>query len=75
MASRYSMVSWDIIALQANLVITQTLVSLWTYWHVLLKAWQKHEPYQGIVSAREAHLTIKVRAHATVDKLPPSYFT
>jgi hypothetical protein len=34
----------------------------------------KHDPCQGIVSASETHLIIEVKAHAKVDKLPPSSF-
>ncbi len=54
---------------------TQTLITFKAYWHVLLKTWPKHDPCQWIISIRGAHLTTEIKAHAKVDRLPPSSFT
>jgi hypothetical protein len=54
---------------------TQTLISLQAYWHVLLKAWPKHEPsYQGTENAKGMQLRTKTKVCAKVDKSPPSSF-
>jgi hypothetical protein len=55
--------------------LEQIVASLVAYWHVLLKAWPKQDPCQGVAGARRTPLTTKFRACARVDKLPPSFFT
>jgi hypothetical protein len=40
-----------------------------------IESMAKTHVYQGITSVRRTHLTIKVRVHPRVDKLPPSSFT
>ncbi len=54
---------------------TQTFVSLQAYWYVLLKAWSKYNPCQGVTSTKGTHLTIKLKVHVRVDRLPPLSFT
>jgi len=54
---------------------TNSYASLVAYWHVLLKAWPKKNLCQGAINARGTQSTIKLRACAKVDKLPPSSFT
>jgi hypothetical protein len=55
--------------------LRQTFASLQAYWHVLLKGWSKQLPCQGVASPKWAHMTIELRAHARVDKLPLLSFT
>jgi hypothetical protein len=49
-------------------------ISQQTNWKVLLKTWLKHEPYQGIETARKVQLIIEIKTCSRVDKLPPSSF-
>ncbi len=50
------------------------IASLQTYWHALLKAWPKQEPYQEVASFKGTQLTTKLKTLARVDRLPPLSF-
>jgi hypothetical protein len=50
---------------------TKNLISLQAYWHVLVEAQPKHNPYQRTISPRGPQLTTEVKACVKVHRLPP----